>query len=39
MQTPRLQFRSTWPHTEALPPRITSRLETHTPTSCTMFCT
>ena len=39
MQTPREQFRSTWPRTEALPPRITIRLETHALTSCTMFCT
>ena len=39
MQTPRQQSRSTWPRTEALPPRIPSRLATHTLTSCTMFCT
>ena len=36
---PRQQFRSTWPRMEALPSRITIRLETHTLTSCTMFCT
>ena len=39
MQTPREQFRSTWLRTEALLPHITHRLETHTLTSCTMFCT
>lgn len=39
MQTPREQFRSTWPRTEALPPHITRRLETHALTSCTIFCT
>jgi len=39
MQTPCQQSRSTWPRTEALPPRITIRLETHTLTSCTLFCT
>ena len=39
MQAPCQQSRSTWPRTEALPPRITIRLETHTLTSCTLFCT
>ena len=36
---PRQQYRSTWPRTEALPTRITIRLETHTLISCTLFCT
>ena len=44
MQIPRQQFRAsspavTGPRTEAVLPHITSQLETHTLTSCTMFCT
>ena len=39
MQNPYQQSRSNCPRTEAVLPHITSQLETHTLTRCTMFCT